>query len=382
MTWRPDDRRTRLLVAALCGVFGAYFGLYALATLTRNVTFRFGDFFALWSYGKVLATHPAAELYDFQILLARQLALGMPSSESNPFPYPPSFLPVVWPLGLLSYDAAYAAFIGVTLCLYLFAVAAGARSRVPLLLVALIAPGTTITLVSGQSGFLAGALLLAGIRLAGTRPLLGGVLLGLLAYKPQLGFLVPVALAAAGWWRAIAAAAATVAVVALATSAAFGWHIWADWLAYLPAYADQFQRESTGNDQLMPTLTANLRMLGVASSIARPAQAALALLAAVWVWRAFRLGGGPRATLVLVTATFLGTPHAFVYDLPMLTGAVLLFIADRAGAGFSTFEVAALALALVLPAAMAHAGPALPLSTECLALLAAALLAHRRAAEA
>ncbi len=70
-------------------------------------------------------------------------------------------------------------------------------------------------------------------------------------------------------------------------------------------------------------------------------------------------------------------PYAFVYDLPLLTGAVLLFIADRSRApsGLSTGEVAALALALVFPAIMVHAGGAVPIGAPCLALLAAVLIA-------
>ena len=360
----------------LVALFGAYFGLYGAATLMQSGPSRFGDFFAIWSYGQVLAAHPAAELYDPAALVARQVALGMPATQSNPFPYPPSFLPVVWPLGWLLYTPAYVAFMGATFALYLLAVGLAAPSpRAPLVLVALVAPTSILTLVAGQSGFLAAALFLGGMRLAPVRPVLAGVLLGLLAYKPQLGLLVPVALAAAGLWRVIATAVVTTLLVALATSAAFGWHIWAEWLTYLPAYAGQFARESTQDDYLMPTLTAALHMLGIGPGVARPAQLVLALAAAAWVWRAARPGLGPRAVLVLATASFLATPHAFIYDLPMLSGATLLFVADRAPAGVTAQEAAALALALVFPAAMVHAGTTWPIGIVCLLLLGASLMA-------
>jgi len=62
----------------------------------------------------------------------------------------------------------------------------------PALLAALAAPTTAIAIVSGQTGFLAAALLAGGLRLAAPNPVAGGVLLGLLTYKPQLGLLVPV----------------------------------------------------------------------------------------------------------------------------------------------------------------------------------------------
>jgi len=375
VVWRLTERHGRLLAAGLGAACAAYFGLYAIATLQQPGPFRFGDFFALWSYGRVLVAHPAAGLYDPAALLAHQQALGMPAADSNPFPYPPSFLPALWPLGWLSYNVAYVAFGGGSFVLYLLAVGLAApRPRLPLLLFAAVAPTTTLTLVAGQTGLLAAALFLGGMRLLPARPLLGGALLGLLAYKPQLGVLIPVALIAARQWQAIAAAVAAAVLMGVATSAAFGWQIWADWLAYLPAYADQFARESTQNEHLMPTLTANLRMLGVPDGIARAAQGTLALLAGIWVWRSSRNGLGPRATLVLATACFLATPHAFVYDLPLLTGALLLFVASRAHAAFSLLEVVALTLALAFPVVMAHA--AVPLSTVCLGLLATALIAH------
>ena len=385
MSWHPADRPVRVFALLVGALFGIYFGLYGAAILMHQEAFRFGDFFALWSYGQVLAAHPASELYDFATLVARQEALGMPATQSNPFPYPPSFLPAVWPLGFLSYTVAYVGFMGVTFALYLLAVGLAAPPpRLPLVLLTLVAPTSILPLVAGQSGFLAAALFLGGMRLVPARPVLGGILLGLLSYKPQLGVLVPVALVAAGMWRAIAAAAVTVAVAALATSAAFGWHIWADWVAYLPAYAAQFARESADNTFLMPTLTAALGVMGVAPAIVRLAQAALALAAAIWVWRTFRGGGtGPRATLVLATATFLATPHAFIYDLPMLSGGILLFIGSRVRsfAGFTTVEVAVLFLALTFPAVMVHAGTAMVLGVVCLALLAAVLIANPPVAE-
>jgi hypothetical protein len=374
------DRHARLLAFGMGGLFASYFGLYVAAMVSRTGPARFGDFFALWADGRLLHTDAPKELYDSATLFARQIALGMPPDGSTPFAYPPSFLSVLWPLGLLSYTAAYAAFMGTTFCLYVLAVVLP-RPHLALALIAIVAPTSILTLAAGQSGFLAAALFLGGMRLATAhpaRPVLGGVLIGLLAYKPQLGLLVPVALAAAGQWRCIGAALATVFLVALASSAAFGWHIWADWLAAMPAFSAQFARESTEILYLMPTLTAALRMVGAAPSLVGPMQAALALAAAVWVWRACRRGSAPRALLVLVIGTFLAAPYAFVYDLPLLTGAVLLFIDHRLRAeqGFSTGEVAALALALIFPAIMVHAGKALTVGAPCLVVLAAMLIAQ------
>ena len=46
--------------------------------------------------------------------------------------------------------------------------------------------------------------------------LLTGILFGLMAYKPQFGLMIPIALAAGGYWRSFAAAAATAVLLTLA----------------------------------------------------------------------------------------------------------------------------------------------------------------------
>jgi len=57
-----------------------------------------GDFTALWSYGRLMLAQPADVLYHVARLHDFQVGLGMDPSR---FPYPPTFLLLVWPLGLL-----------------------------------------------------------------------------------------------------------------------------------------------------------------------------------------------------------------------------------------------------------------------------------------
>ena len=353
--------------AALGGLFVAYAALYYTAQL--GDVWRSGDFAALWSYGQVLRTDGAPALYDPARLHALQTALGLPADQRNPFPYPPGFLPIIWPLGLLAFGAAFLAWTGATLAAYVGA----CRGR--LAWVVLIAPGTTIGVIAGQSGFLSGALFVGGMRLVATRPWLGGALLGLLSFKPQLGVLIPVALLALRAWRAVAGA--TIAALALVAVglALFGADAGRLWLAGLPAYAADFAERSVRYG-MMPTTTANLAMLGVSDDLAALGQAMCTLGAAIVVWRVFRRAGrsgaeqgSGRELLVLAAATFIATPHAFVYDLPLLTGAALVYGAEGRGANGWGAIVAAV---LLLPAAMLWSGP-VPLSTPVLAAVLAAL---------
>lgn len=376
--WKPGERRSGRLIAVLAGACLSYLLLYAFVTLHRGQPYPFGDFFALWSYAKIAIAHAPAELYDPGALHSAQVALGMEPGQQNPFPYPPSFLLILWPLGFLAYTPAYALWIAATFGFYVWATAERS-ARAVTTAIAILAPTSTIMLVAGQSGFLAGALAIGGLRLVRTRPILAGVLLGLLSYKPQLWLLVPIALIAARAWRSIAAIGLTIAVLVVLTSMAFGWSVWPAWLASLPAYSRDFDAGAI-RYHLMPTITANLQMLGLSLSESRFVQSAVAVGIAILIWRIYRPGATRKAASVLLAGTFLATPHAFVYDLPMLTGAITGFVAEklRFDDGFDLAEIAVLIFALAFPALMMFAGPHIPLSTLPELLLFGLVLARPR----
>ncbi len=382
--WTPRDRKT----AWLCTILIAAFLWFLVAAIHIQVDvevgkpYLSGDFFALWSWAKIASNHPVAELYDAGKLHDAQLALGMLPLEQAPFPYPPTFLLMLWPLGFLSYGAAYAAWIGVTLPLCLLASCAGARGKAPMAVATLLAPTTAVCLVCGQSGFLLAALLVGGLRLLPRRPVLAGVLFGLLAYKPQFGILLPVALVAAGQWRCIAAACATTAGLVVVTVAAFGASMWETWWRALPVYAAWFYKVMVANP-LMPTVLTNLQRLGASQGLARAAQVAAALAAGIVVWRAWRRLPHSLAVPALLAATCLATPYAFVYDLPMLSSAVFLFAAHRLRSTGSLVlsETVVLVMVLVIPVVMSFPDLHVPISTIAISLFLALILATGSAAE-
>jgi hypothetical protein len=373
--WGGGQRKTIYLCALVLGSCALVLLIYLqnawsqYQAQTAGHPAHFGDFFALWSYAKILTTHPAAELYDFATLHARQVALGMESSAQNPFPYPPMFLILLWPLGLLPYDAAYLAWTVGTLALFIWAVVRTC-SRLPLSVIGVIVAPTSIACIGfGQSGFLAAALIIAGVRLAGSRPILSGILIGILSYKPQLALLVPIALASAGLWPAFGVACATVIGLAAITTITFGWAVWPAWISMLPSYAAIFDREATL--KYIPTVLGNLQVIGVALPIAKAIQGLVAIVVAVLIWRCFRRGPTRLAAAALLVGTFLATPHAFVYDMPMTTAAIILFIEAHLEetAEFSLAEILILILAFMVPLLMLTHGPTLPVGSLPLVLL-------------
>ena len=292
LRWKASEAKTLALCVTLAIICGTIFLVYAQRVVNSYNTGTLresGDFFALWSYAKIASSYPATELYDFAALHTRQVALGMAPTHQAPFPYPPTAILVLLPLSFLPYDIAYVFWVAATFALFLWAVVATCWRSPGIVLPVLIAPTTTTTIPIGQSGFLAGALLIGGIRLAATRPIISGVLLGILSYKPQLGLLVPVALASAGLWRTFGVACSTAVGLAIVATAAFGWGVWPAWIDMLPAYAQWF----ANRDEIlkfMPTVEANLRMVGIAPTIAGIVQIIVAIAVGVVVWKSFRKG--------------------------------------------------------------------------------------------
>ena len=378
--WPPGGDKFRLLAGILLLLFGVYaVGFLAVTAIRVTRAPAAGDFFGLWSAARFVVDHPAAQIYDPAKLQAAQVALGMDPQTTYPFPYPPSFLLVLWPLGRLGYFSAYAAAIGATLALFLCATV-GPRWHKPAVLAALVAPTTTITVAAGQAGFLQAALLVGGLRLAARRPAVAGVLFALATYKPQMGLLVPVALAAAGLWRAIVAAAAALAVLAVLTGIVFGAAVWPAWAADLAQYADQFAAQNSQIIHLMPTVWASLVRLGVAAPLADLAPLGAAAAAIGIVWWSFRRGPTRLAVAALLVAAPLATPHAFVYDLPALATAVIWVIAERreAGDAFGTGEVLVMMAAMTAPITLVAGGSAFPFAAVSLVLLLGMILRRCR----
>ncbi len=90
---------TAMFVAAM---FFAYVYMAVKFTLAGDEGYHFGDFFALWTSAVITHGGDAAVNFDPDALHARQIALGMNPDGYNPFPYPPTFLLLLGPLGRLA----------------------------------------------------------------------------------------------------------------------------------------------------------------------------------------------------------------------------------------------------------------------------------------
>jgi alpha-1,2-mannosyltransferase len=354
--------------------------VYAAGTLVRD--------------GEPQAPFDPARQYD------REQAIFGPATPFYGWHYPPFFLLVAAALAALPYPLALAMWQGATLVLYLLALRMivmdapdehprGAtavtpeRAADPLwLLLALAFPAVFINLGHGHNGFLTAALIGAALAQLDRRPVVAGVLLGLLVYKPQFGLLLPVVLIASGRWRVFAAAAVTVGALAAITTAALGGAVWDAFLG-----STHFTRiivlenGETGWQKIQSVFSA-VRMWGGPVALAYAVQGCvtLALAAAMaWLWRApvdFALKAAG-----LIIAAVLATPYSLDYDMTALAPAIAFLAVHGKRSGFAPYEISALAVLWIAPLVARSLAQAVLLPVGVLAMAAMLIVVLHRAAQ-
>jgi hypothetical protein len=181
------------------------------------------------------------------------------------------------------------------------------------------------------------------------RPVLSGICLGLLTYKPQFGLLFPVVLIAARQWTVVRTAAIVGAALALASWIAFGAESWQAFFDWLPVTSQAVLSEGRADLTRLQSVFAAARGWGASELLAWTLQIAaglvsLAALCVLWRSRApFALKAA-----ALAAASLLATPYVYLYDTVVLTIAAAFLVRLGIESGFRSHEPAALAAAAVL----------------------------------
>jgi|SRR5579883_786523 arabinofuranan 3-O-arabinosyltransferase len=307
------------------------------------------DFVNVWAAGRMALAGHAAAAYDWPAhKLVEEAAVGHPFAGYFGWHYPPTFLFVAAALALIPYAAAYALWVFGTFPIYLATVGAVVGDRTGYLLAAAF-PAVLANFVVGQNGFLTAGLIGGALACLPRRPLFAGVLVGLLAYKPHLGLLFPIALAAGGHWRTATSAALVALLAAAAAWLAFGGDAWAAFFANIGHTSRAFLSEGRADWSKLQTAFGLIRTVGGSEALAWAAQAATALSAAAAVALLWRTAAAPEIkAAALATGAMLATPYLYTYDLVVL--AVPLAFLYRLGRarGFLPRETAGIGLACLL----------------------------------
>ena len=312
------------------------------------------DFINYWTGATLAWRHSAADVYAWMAYHAFQERLVGAKLDFYHYSYPPTLLVLTAPLAALPYLPALGAWLSASWYAFYRALRAASPGR-GVLLLSVAAPAVFINAVGGQNGVWTAALLGGGLVLLDRRPLLAGMLFGLMIYKPHLGILLPLALIAGRRWKAFFAAAVTVIVLVAVSAALFGPDIWSSYARNIAVLRHTILEDGTGVWHRMVSLFVLVRGFGADVGMAYAIQGLCGLMAAgvvVWAW----LRDLPAAirNALTVLATFMATPYLQDYDL-VIGAFIAVWVVESArncaASSRAAFAIAALVLIVPLVAA-------------------------------
>lgn len=317
------------MVATLAAVFfffageAAYFALSGLPALAEPSLDFTGDavgrdFLINWMAGRSVLGYGPTAWFDPSVYNAALRVLLGPNFPEHFWFYPPHLVLFTWPVGLLPYLAAYAAWCLLGLALYVWASLPFVRREH--LLFAVAAPGVAVCIFFGQNGFYAAALLLGGLAVLQRQQIAAGILFGILTVKPQFALLLPIMLVLSGRWLALFSMIATAAVLAAAAGYIFGWEIWPAFLEKFIQQQDWLLARGDGLSRLTAaSVFSGVRLTGLPSVLAWYGQALASLFAVAAVIWTYKRHRDPMLSIaLLVTAIFLVTPYVLGPDMVVL----------------------------------------------------------------
>jgi Glycosyltransferase family 87 len=307
------------------------------------------DFINVWAAGRLVLDGLPAQAYDWDIQKQVEVAkLGKDFVGYFAWHYPPPFLFVASVLAQLPYQVAFIGWVVVSFLPFLVAMRAIVGRNFGYLL-AFAIPMAFINVLVGQNGFLTAALIGGTLYLIPIRPVLAGVCLGLLTYKPQYGLLFPIVLIAGGHWRVFISAGVTAVVLATASWLAFGIESWLAFFHWIPKFSQTFLTEGKAPWWKLQSIFAMVRYFGGSEPLGWAFQWVLTASVAVvlaLMWRS-RVPYTLKAA-ALAAGALLTTPYLFMYDMMVLAIPIAFMVRVGLKTGFRAYELPALGAVVAL----------------------------------
>ncbi|MFT8718407.1 glycosyltransferase family 87 protein [Acetobacter sp.] len=234
------------------------------------------------------------------------------------YSYPPVTALVCIPFGLLPYPLAW--FVWQTGGWLAFALALRRIGAPQWCLLALAWPAVFVNAIGGQNGcWIAAIIGWALLELSERHSIRAGLLFSLMVIKPQLGWIIPLALLSSREWKALGAMAAGSAGLLLTSLLVSGLKPWLAWHDRLAILRQVILEDGTGVMHRMISIFVLVRHAGMSVITAYEAQTIATVIGAtllVLIWHksvAFQW----KAT-ALIYAILTTTPYVSDYDCVML----------------------------------------------------------------
>lgn len=261
----------------------------ALAPTLLMITGKVGeyDFAAFWVAGRQFLDGAAVEIYSTAATqaYADRLGLGGPTI----FPYPPHALFLYAPFALIDYIPGYLVWNLLSAAFFFWAARPYLPERFPAVL-SILTPAALTCLDFGQTGLLFGALWLMAFRGKWAA-------VAVMTFKPHLGILSILSLRSRA---AFLKAGLLAAVLVVASVLLLGFALWLGFIEHSLGHGQRF------------TLMKRWLFAGVGPAMAY----------GLWGWVPFAAAGGLMLArnvnvFTAATASFLVSPYAFHYDMPV-----------------------------------------------------------------
>lgn len=323
-------KATRIILPCTLVLLAMDIWPFFIEPLSRGQTIG-RDAYNFWAAGMLAFEGRTSEIYNNEAFsLAIKQLLG-PEAGLHVFPYPPPALLGVAAFGWLSYEATLIVWSIIGFLAFFFAINLPDFKR-NIVWLTILMPLVWCNIVLGQNGLLTAALFIGGLRLAHNRPILAGILIGCLAYKPTLAVLIPFALLFERRWIVIISAAITLLILCLLPTLIWGTQVWIDYLKLAVPFQSLLLERGTGLAQTMKlTPFMSMRLLNYEVNTAYLIQVLFSLVTITIVSIYFlkrkiiNLFNGIDI-LILSIATILIIPYTHFYDLSLITGSILLLI--------------------------------------------------------
>ncbi|MDY0959632.1 glycosyltransferase family 87 protein [Sphingomonas sp. CFBP8993] len=332
------------------------------------------DFLAFWSAARLALAGVPEAAWDLARIGAMERASVVVDPGLSSFLYPPPFLLVCLPFGMLPYCGGLAAWLALTGGLYLAAIRRWLVPHHGVLMTVTAFPAVIVNIGHGQNGFLTGALLASGLGLAGRRPWLAGMLLGTMIVKPQLALALPIFVIAGGHWRVMGGALASMGLWCLASMVVLGQESWVAFFHAAPV-GQAILDQGLVDPAKMVSLYAAMRVLHSPGWLAFVVQLTGATGAALMLVFVTRAPGVSREAAGALTAavTLLMSPFLLDYDLTLAAIPIAWLFSQGVRRGFRPWDKLVLAACFALPLvgrsiAMATGVPVAPVILWALAI--------------
>lgn len=370
------------LVALLCG-------LASLASLAWLFGFSSGtldplgrplgtDFSMMWTAGRMALEGQAADVWSLPKHFAVQQQFHhKPTVDVYGWHYPPPYLLIAAALATLPYVLALFVWQAASLAAFAALMWRLVR-RLETILLTLAAPVSLVCVTHGHNGFLTALLLGGGLALLERRPVVAGLLLGCLIYKPQFALIVPGLLLVTRNWRAIGGALLSAATLVLLTLVIWGMPVWHAFADSLPQTRDiVVEQGRIGWYKIMSPFAA-VRMWGGGLPVSYAVQGvSTALALASVVFLSLRNNHRLRNAGV-ASAVLLSTPYVLDYDFVVLGVGLAFLWRDGEENGFLPWDRTLMAVVWFAPLISRQVGQLTGFPLALMTALLVILLAVRR----